>query len=137
MFTSNFARVQQLPAELVPVSIALKAPSWYRGNQELRLAPTRRMLKMPRDLYDRYLDDMLAQLDPGEVYQKLHHNAVLLCWEAPNVWCHRRRIAEWFEKRLDVVVVEYGFARDSILPYQELPAKKAAKKSSAAQQTMW
>jgi uncharacterized protein YeaO (DUF488 family) len=64
---------------------------------------------------ERYIAEILAPLDPEEVWEQLHQLAgdeepILLCWEPlkkPSEWCHRRMVAEWFEKALGVTVPEY------------------------------
>jgi hypothetical protein len=124
MFTSNFARVKRLPPELEPVSIAV-GNRYFKGRLEPRLAPTRPMLKMGREDFDRHYEEILATLNAQEIYESLGDNAVLLCWESPNIYCHRRRVAEWLEASLGIVVPEFGFERAEILPYAELPEKKA------------
>lgn len=111
MFTSCFARLKKLPAGLRPVAISIGIPGWYRRDRELRLAPTRAMLKMSNDQYDPRYDRQLRSLNPRELYESLGENAVLLCWEAPGIDCHRRNVAEWFEFHLGVVVPELGFGR--------------------------
>ncbi|WP_394849677.1 DUF488 domain-containing protein [Pendulispora brunnea] len=67
-----------------------------------------------RALFDR---DMLGRLDPQATWDALHalvapHEPILLCWEKPPLttenWCHRRIVAEWFEKHLGVKVPELG-----------------------------
>jgi len=83
VFTSYFANVKKLPPDLVPVSIARGSPRWFTGKKELRLAPSRIMLKMQKAEYDADFAEMLAKLDPAELYQALGENAVLLCWEKP------------------------------------------------------
>jgi hypothetical protein len=89
------------------------------------------MLTMDRGEYDRYFEDMLLQLNPAELFESLGESAVLLCWESPNVWCHRRRVAEWFESSLGVIVGEYGFAHDSLLPYRDLPEKPTRRRNDS------
>jgi hypothetical protein len=58
----------------------------------------------------------LAALDPQQVWRDLHNLAghaepVLLCWEVPPFtsrnWCHRRTVAEWFQRTLGVEVAEW------------------------------
>lgn len=65
---------------------------------------------------ERYFREILAPLDPKEVYEHLHsltapHEPVLMCWEKdpskPHDWCHRRMVAEWFKEMLGVDVPEY------------------------------
>ncbi len=123
MFTSNFARIKRLPAELRPVSISIKPPYWYRKDKELQLAPTVAMLGMTAEEYNIEYDAILAKLDPKDIFESLGDNAVLLCFESPNVCCHRRRVAEWFETSLGIVVPEYGFERHEILAYLDQPSK--------------
>ena len=129
MFTSNFARIRRFPPELRPVAISIGIPRWYKGERELRLAPARHTLPWPRERFDPYYNTLLAQLDPEALYATLGDNAVLLCWESPNIWCHRRRVAEWFEETLGVVVPEFALERSEILPYYEMPPKPAKRKA--------
>lgn len=121
MFTSYFGAVKQLPPDLVPVSIARWPPRGWKGRREIRLAPKPAMLKMLREDYDREFEAILADLNPEEIFTALGENAVLLCWEPPNVWCHRRRVAEWLEEALGIVVPEWGFPRGDSLAYRILP----------------
>lgn len=125
LFTSNFARLKRIVAPCRPVSIAVGPPRWYRGEAELRLAPTRDMLEMSPEDYDRHYDAILATLDPADVARTLGDGAVMLCWESPNVRCHRRRVAEWLEAALGIEVPEYGFARVESRPYSQMPAKSS------------
>jgi uncharacterized protein (DUF488 family) len=53
----------------------------------------------------------LDKLDPGEVAYELGSEAVLLCWEAPGRFCHRRLVATWLEEALGVDVPECAIAR--------------------------
>lgn len=53
----------------------------------------------------------LNSLDPHRVWDELHQLAagaepVLLCWEKPGENCHRRLVAEWFERMLGYEVPE-------------------------------
>ena len=59
-------------------------------------------------LYER----ILAALDPKEVWWQLHQfsnrlEPVLLCWEPPGKFCHRRLVAKWFAQKLGEIVVEH------------------------------
>ena len=124
MLTSDFANVQNIPDHLEPVGIARGTPRGYRGRSVKSLAPTWKMLKLPREEYDQQFDEILAQLDPVEIAEELGENAVLLCWERPHTWCHRRRVAEWLEAALGIEIPELGFERSECPPYAELPAAK-------------
>lgn len=123
MYTSYFANVKKLPADLEPVSIARGTPPWAgKIRRELRLAPTQEMLKfMTAAQYDRAYAAILKALDPAEIARDLGDKAVLLCWEAANVkFCHRRVAAEWLESELGIVVPEYGFERKQTLSWKKL-----------------
>ena len=70
------------------------------------LAPTRQMLKMGEAEYRAAYQEILDRLDPRKVYQELGEDAVLLCWEKPGEFCHRRLVAEWLEEHLGVTIIE-------------------------------
>lgn len=124
MQTSYFGNVKNIPEGLEAVGIARGNPRGYRGRSYKELAPTRAMLKLSREEYDRQFEAILDQLDPQRVYEDLGENTVLLCWEAPGVWCHRRRVAEWLEAALGVEIPELGEAREETLAYHAMPAAK-------------
>jgi hypothetical protein len=128
VFTSFFANVKKIPAGLEPVSIARGSPRFWKGRVELDLAPTRAMLKMTKVDYDAGFNAILEKLDPQEIYDRLGDNAVLLCWEKPNERCHRRRVAEWLEAKLGIVVPELGLDRASCLPYDGMVSTLKAEK---------
>lgn len=130
MFTSYFANLKKLPTNLEPVSIAVGNPVWYRGRRCIELAPTRAMLKMSPDDYNRHYDAILAKLDPKSIYDQLGENAVMLCWEKPGESCHRRRVAEWLESALGVTITEIGFHRSEVSSYLSMQWPTKAKKPS-------
>jgi hypothetical protein len=105
--TSNFSRAGRDPS-IKCVSIALYAPRGYpKVRRYPALAPTRQMLKMGEAEYRAAYQEILDRLDPRKVYQELGEDAVLLCWEKPGEFCHRRLVAEWLEKHLGVEIPEY------------------------------
>jgi hypothetical protein len=120
VFTSYFANVKKLPPDLVPVSIARGSPRGFTGKKELRLAPSWGMLKLTKPEYDAAFAEILAKLDPAEIYQTLGENAVLLCWEKPWDACHRRLVAEWLEAALGIEIPEHGFDRIACSAYEEM-----------------
>lgn len=115
MYTSYWANLKSIVAPLYPVSISCGKPRWikggYTGQREDRLAPTREMLKMSGDDYSREYAAILRRLDPHEIYRTLGKNAVLLCWERPGEFCHRRIVAEWLEYHTGEPIPELGFDR--------------------------
>jgi hypothetical protein len=82
------------------------------------LAPPRELLndRKKNDLsdeeYTRIFNEHLSQFDPREMYdaivEEYGDDVTLLCYEKPGDFCHRRLVAEWFEKHLDVKVPEWA-----------------------------
>jgi hypothetical protein len=109
MKTSNFKKYKGEKG----VSIAIYSPPYFKGPSFLDLAPKKDMFyeykagKFGKEEYTkRYYKDTLDLLDPKEVYDSLKEN-VLLCWEDPGEFCHRRIVAEWLEEALGIEVPEW------------------------------
>lgn len=109
LYTSYFAQLRNLPANLVPVSICGKPPEWYLGLQYKKVAPKYGFfMEWKRNHDDEYYikhfhKEVLSTLDPWEVYQELRQLAgstdvVLLCYEKPQDFCHRHLVAVWFQE---------------------------------------
>lgn len=110
MQTSNFARSGSHPRA---VAISRTQPRGWTGRAYEPLAPPWRLLvaaksgAIDEDEYiRRYRAEVLSKLDPARVYAELGEDAVLLCWERPGAFCHRRLVAEWFEEALGILVLE-------------------------------
>jgi hypothetical protein len=94
------------------VSIAAKAPDWYKGRQYKKLAPRYWFFKKYKEDGDKefyteqYYKEVLSVLDPKQVYKDLGENAVLLCWEKSGDFCHRHLVAEWLSKELGIEIKE-------------------------------
>jgi len=108
MQTSYFAISHNLPNA---VSIAVKPPDFYRGREFLPLAPTWEILsnyKKDHNIHtytEKYVEEILFPLDPEKVYEDLKYS-ILLCWESPEKFCHRRIVAKWLENSLNVKIPE-------------------------------
>jgi hypothetical protein len=138
LYTSSFKLAGRDP---MAVAISRGLPRWYKftGRRVLELAPTTAMLKMSLADYNREYDRILAGLDPKRIAETLGEGAIMLCFEPPGVLCHRRRVAEWLEDALGIVVPEFGMRREEVLPYADTPEedstvgknqkKQAAKKA--------
>jgi len=112
MQTSNFSRSGTHPRA---VAISRTQPKGWTGRVYEPLAPSWRLLaealsgEIDEAEYSRrYRAEVLSKLDPARVYADLGEDAVLLCWEKPGAFCHRRLVAEWFEETLGVSVPEVG-----------------------------
>jgi hypothetical protein len=137
MTTGSFRHCANLKGA---VSISNGVPDFFHGPQYKRVAPRWEMLKMPQAEYDREFNYILLRLDPKQVYNELvklgGEDAILLCWEKPNAPCHRRRVAEWLEENLGIVITEYGMERSEVYPYfgpRPEPAPPPAKKTDQKQ----
>lgn len=96
------------------VAICLYPPIDWNGMQFPALAPTRSAFfaikagKINQKEYaQRYIEEILTKLNPQDVYN-MFKNSVLLCWELPGEFCHRRIIAAWVEKNLGIEVPEWN-----------------------------
>lgn len=109
MNTSYYAKSAKHPNA---VSIAGKAPEWYKGRQYKKLAPNYWFFIKYKDDGDeefyktQYRKEILEKLDPKEVYEELGENAVLLCWEKSGKFCHRHLVVEWLTARLNIKITE-------------------------------
>jgi len=107
IFTSNFKIAGHLPQA---VAISLGVPRGWRGRRCTVLAPSRRLIKImdPTTFTRLYKAEVLDKLDPMKVIRDLGgDNFILLCWEAPGEFCHRRAVAAWLRKHTGVVVEEF------------------------------
>lgn len=105
MQTSNFARSSNDPNA---VAISQGIPRWYKGRRYMPLAPSWELIKIKdEELYRRaYYTEVLSKLDPKEVYDDLGPDAIMLCWESPRKFCHRRIVAEWLGNALGITIDE-------------------------------
>jgi hypothetical protein len=112
MMTSNFAmhNIMKFPNA---VSIA-RSSRLFKVRRYPQLAPSRDLftkhlagLLNETEYAIEYRRDVLEKLDAVNVAQELGSDAVLLCWEAPSKFCHRRLVAAWLEEALDIEVLEY------------------------------
>ena len=94
------------------VSIAGKAPSWYKGREYKKLAPKYWFFKKYKEDGDekfyteQYQKEVLDKLDAQIVFNELGEDAILLCWESPEKFCHRHLVADWLNKKLDIKITE-------------------------------
>jgi hypothetical protein len=109
MQTSYFAKYKGVNG----ISISLSSPYWFKGKRYRRLAPPWELLKKykidgDKEYYIKtYTEQVLSRLDAKQTYNDLGSNAVLLCWEKPEDFCHRHLVAKWFKNELGIEVPEY------------------------------
>ena len=95
------------------VAICIYPPLDYTGAQYPSLAPDRQTFfakkagEIDEKEYERqYREKVLSRLDPKETY-KTFQKSVLLCWEDPGDFCHRRIIADWMQEETGIEVPEW------------------------------
>ena len=108
ILTSNFKIAGHLPQA---VAISRGVPRGWRGARCTVLAPPRPLIKImdPETFIPLYKAQVLDKLDPHKIIKDLGgDNFILLCWEDPGVFCHRRVVAAWMQKEAGVIVEEFN-----------------------------
>lgn len=120
IYTSYFAKLKDLPNNVVPISICGKAPDWYTGLQYKRLAPKYDFFMQWKKNHDNefyiknFTERVLNTLDINEVMNDFYimskgKDIVLVCYEKPEDFCHRHLVAQWLNEKLNITVEEYKF----------------------------
>lgn len=117
IFTSYFAKIKDLPPNVIPVAICAKVPDWYKGLRCPKLAPKYDALIKYKvdhneaDYAECFNDTTLKYLDPVKISKGLlamvdvfcerdnnsDYHIALICYEAPDKFCHRHLVAQWFK----------------------------------------
>ncbi len=102
------------------VAISQGVPAGFRGRIYNKLAPSLELIRLGKtgqveEFIRRYKAEVLDNLDAAAVAAELGEDAVLLCWERPGEFCHRRLVAEWFEEKLGAPVPEFSHSTSSTL----------------------
>jgi hypothetical protein len=106
ILTSNFKTAGHL---LQAVAICRGLPRGWQGRVYKPLAPSWKLVKagLSREAFIKvYRAEVLDKLDARQVIQDLGEGTILLCWEPPGEFCHRRVAAAWLQKELGVEVPE-------------------------------
>lgn len=53
-----------------------------------------------------YYETVLNKIDAQKLYNKLGDDAVLLCYESPEKFCHRHLIADYFNEKINIEIKE-------------------------------
>jgi hypothetical protein len=119
LFTSRWANRDLANLACLPVGISRGVPRWplpYRYRTFRALAPSRKVFGIEDEC--EFAEAYKAQLETLGVEEIIaglagisqgHNNGrplVLLCWEKPGQFCHRRLLANWIEKSVGVEVPE-------------------------------
>jgi len=107
--TSYFAKSGKHPKA---VCIAAGRPHFYKGRIYTKLGPKLWFFKKYKKDGDeafytkQYHKEVLSKLNPIKVYKELGKDAILLCWEGPDKFCHRHIVAEWLSINLGITITE-------------------------------
>ena len=110
--TGYYAKAKQYQEQgYLTVAISLIVPRWaapFVDHRIAALAPSQSILDTLPDIETytrRYSSEVLSRLNPQKLYaEEIAHiarlrgksKAVLLCYEAPDKFCHRHLVADWF-----------------------------------------
>ena len=121
IYTSYFARVKNLPNDIIPISICVKAPDGWKGIEYKKLAPKWSFLSVYKQTKDKgyYIENfnklVLDCLNQNDVIKELYDisdgkDIALICYEKSGDFCHRHLVADWL-KSAGIECVEYNFVK--------------------------
>lgn len=116
MYTTYFAKLRNLPYDVVPIAISRSVPDFYTGLRYTGLAPSWDLLNRYKrdgdwDSYTKEYNEFLNTLIPSEIVDDLVRLAgtnkiALVCYEANDKPCHRHLVAQWLRDNM-VDIAEY------------------------------
>lgn len=108
IYTSYFSKLRKIPEDIIPISIARKEPEFFSGLEYKSLAPSWELIQLWKQTQDEekytyyYNTSVLGRLNPLNVFRDLARlsggkDVVLVCYEKPSNFCHRKIVAKWFQ----------------------------------------
>ena len=111
IYTSYFARIKKLPADIIPIAICGKSPDGYKGQEYKQLAPTwdiysewkNSVRPDKNEIYTVKFNEKLNTLSALDIYNHLEaisggKDVALICYEKSGDFCHRHLVAQWLTK---------------------------------------
>lgn len=111
IYTTYFAKIKDLPKNIIPISIVAKPPKDFNGLQYKKLAPKYNFFMKWKETHnndyyiEHYNEEVLKSLYASEVVADLKHlcgksmyseiDIALICYEKPSDFCHRHLVAKW------------------------------------------
>ncbi len=116
MFTSYYAKHA---TDRNAVAISVKPPDWYCGVTYPILAPSWELvrgIKSGQMSEAEYTSEYLKLIkkrgaSPYRTLADLGEQAILLCYEKPEDFCHRHIVALWIEQELKIEVPEISLIK--------------------------
>lgn len=114
IYTSNYARNSNNPKA---IGISLAVPEWYEGVTMRKLAPMKAMINTFKRKKDAYMERQYSQryisllrsrsINAHNLLEEIPDGSILLCYESPGEFCHRRVLADWIEHHTGVHIQEW------------------------------
>jgi hypothetical protein len=110
IYTTYFAKLKDLPKDIIPIAICGKAPIGYNGPSYRALAPKYDFFMKWKETGDNdyyikcFKEQVLDILNPVQVVANLYYQVgkapcscdiALVCYEKPTDFCHRHLVADW------------------------------------------
>ena len=119
IYTSYFAKLKNLPENIIPIAICSKSPEWYKGLEYKKLSPKYSFFIEWKKTHDNnyYIEhfnkEVLDLLDVNIILNELTelsngNDIALICYEKSNDFCHRHLVANWLIKN-GIQCEEYKF----------------------------
>lgn len=136
IYTSYYGQLKNLEkAGILPISISLTTPKWYKGMWYDRLAPTYNMKNLAVSTYvPAFRKYILAPKSQEKVIERLrvmsegYDEIALICYESPDKFCHRQLVKDWLNNWIVPKFGEKHKVVEFIPPEKEKP--KARKLTS-------
>lgn len=115
IYTSYYGNLKKLhSANIVPISISLYNPKWFKGMSLSMLAPLKSMLhgELTEEQYTKKYLRLLDTVNFKDVLKFIKANSrgndvALLCYEKPNDFCHRHLLADFMNKKFNMNIKEF------------------------------
>lgn len=111
IYTSNYARQHTNPKA---VGISCTVPVWYKGAHIKTLGPTWEMVKASKDgrlshedYTTQYIELLERRIIDASLFEQMEDGTMLLCYESPGDFCHRRILAEWVKSKTGFIIPEW------------------------------
>ena len=130
IFTSYFAKVKDLPLDVVPISIVGRPPANYHGAEYKKLAPKYYSIMMWKKTHDNenylkhFREECLEPLVQSDVVAELmtislDKDIALISYEKNGV-SHKREVAKWLREG-GYEVKEYSFKKENNEEEEPMP----------------
>jgi len=118
IYTSYFANLKKIPKGYYVTGIVRYLPRFLKGIPNYKpLAPNMDTFQTAEQKdYTKKFRFQLSQLDSKQIYNELDiladgRDVVLLCYEKPGDFCHRKLVAEWLSDNLNIEVGEFQLSK--------------------------